>query len=98
MLRDVWRIPGFSEYCLTSMRTIVQPDRMSLFRLFACRRSPIWCTPQEGVFVLRVRALWAHPSPNAESLVETRLSGQLHMNSQILVAGVGIEPTTVLTN
>jgi hypothetical protein len=69
------------------MRTIVQPDRMSLFRLFAYRRSPIWCTPQEGVFVLRGRSLWAHPSPNAESLVETRLSGQLHMNSQILVAG-----------
>jgi hypothetical protein len=33
--------------------------------------------------------MWAHYPPNAKSLVETRLSGRLHINSQILVAGVG---------
>ena len=42
-----------------------------------------------GSVVLKPRdgVLWAHPSPNAKSLVETRLSGRLHINSQILVAG-----------
>ncbi len=41
---------------------------------------PVVLEPRDGV-------LWAHPSPNAKSLVETRLSGRLHINSQILVAG-----------
>ena len=36
--------------------------------------------PRDGV-------LWALPSSNAKSLVETKLSGRLHMNSQFLVAG-----------
>jgi len=35
----------------------------------------------------RERVTWAHASPNAKNLVETRLSGRLHINSQILVAG-----------
>ena len=43
------------------------------------------CT--EGVLEPRDILLWAHPSPNAKSLVETRLFGQLHINSNILVAG-----------
>jgi hypothetical protein len=41
---------------------------------------PIELEPRDGV-------LWAHTSPNAKSLVETRLSGRLHINNQILVAG-----------
>ena len=40
------------------------------------------------------QVLWADPSPNAKSLVESRLSGRLHINSQILVAGAGFEPAT----
>jgi len=42
-----------------------------------------------GAVVLEPRdgVLWAHPAPNAKSLVETRLSGQLLINSRILVAG-----------
>ena len=42
-----------------------------------------------GTVTLKPRSgvLWAHPSPNAKSLVETRLFGRLHINSQILVAG-----------
>ena len=31
--------------------------------------------------------LWAHPSQNPKSLVETRLFGRPHINSQIWVAG-----------
>ena len=31
---------------------------------------------------------------NAKSLVEPRLSGRLHINSQFLVAGAGFEPAT----
>jgi hypothetical protein len=37
------------------------------------------------------RVLWTHPTPDAKSLVETRLSGRLHINSQILVAGARYE-------
>ena len=41
---------------------------------------PVVLEPRDGV-------LWAHPSPNTKSLVETRLSGRLHINSKLLVAG-----------
>jgi len=42
-----------------------------------------------GSVVLKSRdgVLWAHRPPNAKNLVETRLSGRLHINSQKLVAG-----------
>jgi hypothetical protein len=34
-----------------------------------------------------LKGLWKHLSPNAKSLVETRLAGRLHIDSNILVAG-----------
>ena len=49
-----------------------------------------------GTVTLKPRngILWAHPAPNAKNLVETRLSGRLHINSQKMVAGAGFEPAT----
>jgi hypothetical protein len=41
---------------------------------------PVTLEPRDGV-------LWAHPSPNAKSLVETRLSGRLHINNHLLQRG-----------
>ena len=41
---------------------------------------PVVLKPKDGV-------LWAHPSPNAKSLVETRLLGGLHINSHFCGSG-----------
>ena len=43
--------------------------------------------PRDGV-------LWAHPSPNAKGLVETKPLHKLSINRQKMVAGAGFEPAT----
>ena len=43
---------------------------------------PVTLEPKDGV-------LWAHPSPDAKSLVETRPLVELHINSRKMVAGAG---------
>lgn len=56
----------------------VQDARRHLHSLLG----PVAVEPRDGV-------LWAHLSANVKSLVETRLSGGLHINSQKVVAGAG---------
>ncbi len=79
-LSDAWReiVEGMTEIASNphALASDVQAARDRLHALLG----PVVLEPRDGV-------LWAHPSPNAKSLVETRLSGRLHINSQILVAG-----------
>ena len=86
-LFDAWREIVDSMTDLASnphaLASDVETARVRLHALLG----PVVLEPRDGV-------LWAHPSPNAKSLVETRLSGRLHINSQILVAGAGFEPAT----
>jgi hypothetical protein len=60
--------------------TDVQAARDQLHALLG----PVVLESRDGV-------LWAHPSPNAKNLVDTRLFGRLHLNSQKLVAGAGFD-------
>jgi hypothetical protein len=79
-LVDAWReiVGGMADIASNphARASDVQEARGRLHALLG----PVVLEPRDGV-------LWAHPSPNAKSLVETRLSGRLHINSQILVAG-----------